>query len=93
MKTSSKAIRNERLGLDLAFHIVSPSYTTNSITKTINGSVMSFKSNLVLDAVNNQGNLQHAHSSGFTVPDVDLSNPEKSISDFIDANIEAIVSK
>lgn len=93
MYTSSKKVINTRLNMELNLHVVNGNYTVNSNNKTVFGNILSFKSDKVVDAFNEMGNLQPTLVTPFAITAENLSNIDKTVSDYMKENLEALVSR
>lgn len=93
MYTSPQKVINTRLNMELNLHVVNGNYTVNSNNKTIFGNILSFKSDKVVDAFNELGNLQPALVTPFAINADSLSNIDKTVSDYLKDNLEALVSR
>lgn len=91
MKTVDKKIEVVALKKTLTFHVVSPDYQVRTEAKVISGLVQSFVDNKIENNFAN-GTVRPAKVSQFTIVDADTTNIDKTVNDYIDANIDTIVN-
>lgn len=75
----------------LNFHVVSENLVVNTTKKIVMGQVRSFKTDKILDSMDDTGNIVPATTQPFIIENVNLQDIDATVSAFITANLEKIV--
>lgn len=97
MKSITKPIKTQ-VGSEikeLSFHVCYDQYSLSNITDKNTGDITSALLSFVDNTIENNfinSKISHSKISQFIIKDADLSNINKSISDFLNTNIEAVIN-
>ena len=83
----SKRANNATLNL----HVVSDNLMVNTKKKIVMGQVRSFKTDKIIDSMDDTGNVVPATVQPFMIENVDIQNMEATVEAFITDNLEKIV--
>lgn len=90
---TNKNIENKRLKLTLGLFIVVDRLIVDTKKNTIQGQIQCFKSDKIVDAINDVGVPQAASVAPFMIENVDFNeNIETTVENYVTANLEKIVS-
>ena len=93
MYKSQIAVENTRIGKTLNVHFVPENYPGfNKKKKTLYVAIHSYESDNLEGAYNDDGMLQPTLVSNVLIENIDVDNIEKSISDYMEANLKKIVA-